>query len=195
MAQGHGQPQLHFHAPGVILKAFLFRQGKRFQAFLIAPAVPVFVGKGHDFSHLPGVEAAGHAHLVKYHANVLLGKGEILPVVFAQDGDAASVPMDHVQNQTDGGGFSGAVFSDQSQNAAAGQGQGQVIQRKIRIVFGQIFDFQCIHACSSNAKRTISSTSSPLRPLSAARRRASSRCHSIFFRCSSRSSSIFRGAT
>ena len=89
----------------------------------------------HDLSHLFWSHALWNAHLVQHNADVLLGKDGILPAVPAQHGHGAGICVEHPQNQADGGAFARAVFADEPQNAAPGQGQIQILQRKISKMF------------------------------------------------------------
>ena len=191
----HRNAQLHLHAPGKILEFFVPGQAKGFHQIGIISPVPPGENPGHDLSHLPCVQALRQANGVHHHADVFLGQPEVVPVVLAQNGDGAAVPAKHIQNQLDGGGLSRSVFPDQPQNAAAGQGQIQIVQTEARIGFGETANFQCIHSCSSIQSSIISRSCARLRWQEAARRTICSMCSSIFFRFSSRSSSTFFAAT
>ena len=131
----------------------------------------------------------------QHHADFLLGTDRSGAAVPAKNGHGAAVPLHHVQDQPDGSALTRPVFTNQAADGAAGQGQVQRPKGKVLIVLCKSPQFQCVHVQPSHSSSSISRSSSLLSPQDADRRTASVRCSSIFFRFSSRSSSVFFGAT
>ena len=195
VGQGHRNAQLHLHTPGKVLELLALRQVKAAEILPVGRLIPVFVGQAHHVVYLTCVEALGKAHLVQHNAGLLPGEHHVLPVASPQEPDAAAVPLQHIQNQADGGGLSGPVFPDQAHDAALGQAQVQRAQVKARIALSKLSDFNGVHVVSSSITLNISIISSRLSPQAAARSRISCRRSSICRRFSSRSSSVFFAAT
>ena len=146
VAQGHGNGQLHLHAPGEVLEGLLLRQAEAGEIGLVLLAVPPAVGLGHDASHLKGVQALGEIGLVQHHADVLFHgekfrRGGIRP----QDSAPAAVRPQGPHQQADGGGLAGAVLAHQAADGAAGHGEGQVLQGKAGKVFCHMAQFNGVH--------------------------------------------------
>ena len=195
MRQCHGDAQLHLHAGGVVLVLFFVRQAELLAQLCISGSVPVLIDARHHFARLHRVQAQGDALAAQHHADLLFGADGNSAAVPAEDGHSATVPPHHVQDQPDGGAFARSVFADQAADGAAGQGQVQRPKGKVLIVLCKPLQFQCVHIQPSHSSSIISPSSSLLSPQDADRRTASVRCSSIFFRFSSRSSSVFFGAT
>ena len=189
VGQGHGDGQLHFHAPGELLEALVPRQGQPSQIVLVDRLIPAAEDPGHDPAHLPGRQALGIAGLIQHHADLVLVRA--LP---AQHPDAAPVRPGHAQEHADGGALPGAVFAHQAQDTALGQRQVD-LQVKVPIVLFQRVQFNGVHVPSSSRVSSISRSSRLPRPESLASSSAALRCSSICRRCSSRSSSSFLAAT
>ena len=136
VGQGHRNAQLHLHALGILLKGAFFREIQLFEILSVQLFIPLGIGVSHDFSHLHGAQARGNAHLVQHHPDVLLGQEHILPVVPAQEGDGALVPVNHVQNQLNGGALARSILTDEAHDTPTGQGEIQVVQGKLPVVFG-----------------------------------------------------------
>ena len=195
VCQRHGDAELHLHAGGVVLVLLLVRQAEFLAQLRIGGSVPVAVDARHHLARLHRVQAQGNALAAQHYADFLLGTDRSGAAVPAKDGHGAAVPLHHVQNQPDGGAFARPVFADQAADGAAGQGQVQRPKGKVLIVLCKPLQFQCVHIQPSHSSSSISRSSSLLSPQDADRRTASVRCSSIFFRFSSRSSSVFFGAT
>ena len=193
--QRHGDAQLHLHAGGIVLVLLFIRQTEFPAQPRVGGSVPVAVDARHHLACLHRVQAQGDALAAQHHADFLLGADRNGAAVLTKDGHRAAVPLHHVQDQPDGGAFARAVLADQPADGAAGQGQIQRPKGKALIVFCKPLQFQCVHIQPSHSSSSISRSSSLLSPQDADRRTASVRCASIFFRFSSRSSSVFLGAT
>ena len=195
MRQRHSDAQLHLHAGGVVLVLLFVRQTKLLAQLRIGGSVPVVVDARHHLARLHGIQAQGDALAAQHHADLLFGADGNSAVVPAKDGHGAAVPLHHVQDQPDGSALTRPVFTDQAADGAAGQGQVQRSKGKVLIVLCKSLQFQCVHVQPSHSSSSISPSSSLLSPQDADRRTASVRCASIFFRFSSRSNSVFLGAT
>ena len=193
--QRHGDAQLHLHAGRVVVILFLFRQLKFLAKFCVGSGIPIVVDARHHLACLLCVQAQGDALAAQHHTDFFLGVYKIGAVVPAQNGHGTAVPLQYVQNQFDGGAFACAVFTDQAADGAAGQCQIQRSEGKVLIVLCKSPQFQCVHVQPSHSSSSISRSSSLLSPQDADSFTASVRCASIFFRFSSRSSSVFLGAT
>ena len=187
--------KLHLHPPGKVLERLSLRQIKAADIRFEGCLVPVLIGQAHHIVDLPGAETLGKAYFVKDHPGLFPGEHHVLPIFPAQKPDAAPVPLQHIQDQADGGGLSGSVFPDQAHNAALGQTQVQRAKGKARIALSQLSDFNRVHVVSSSITLNISSISSRLSPQATARDRISCKWASICRRFSSRSSSVFFAAT
>ena len=146
MGQGHGDGQLHLHAPGELLELLPLGDAEPVQIPAVPVAVPVPVGEGHDFPQLFGGDDLGEAGLVQDDADVLLGvpEGGAL-VVGPQKGDLPLVPGDGVHEELQGGGLARPVFPHQAQDAPGGQGKGDVVQGKVFVSLGEIAAFNGVH--------------------------------------------------
>jgi hypothetical protein len=193
--QRHRDAQFHLHAGGVILILLFIRQAELLAQLCISGSVPVAVDARHHLARLHRVQAQGDALAAQHHADLLFGTDGSSAAVPAKNGHGAAVPLHHVQNQPDGGAFARPVFADQPADGAPGQGQIQRPKSKVLIVLCKPLQFQCVHIQPSHSSSSISRSSSLLSPQDADRRTASVRCSSIFFRFSSRSNSVFFGAT
>ena len=191
----HRNAQLPLHSSGVILILFVRRQVKFPAKRRVVTSVPVAVDARHHLAHLHSVQAQGNAIAAQHHTDFFLGVYKVGAVVPVQNGHGTAVPLQHVQNQFDGGAFACAVFTDQAADGAAGQCQIQRSEGKVLIVLCKSPQFQCVHVQPSHSSSSISRSSSLLSPQDADSFTASVRCASIFFRFSSRSSSVFLGAT
>ena len=103
-------------------------------------AVPAAIDAGEDLVHLKGAEKIGEGALVGYIADVIQGVGGVGRPV--QQGDGTAVRADQSQDAFDGGGFSGAVFADESHHGAAGHRKGYVGQMEGVILLVQTGDGQ-----------------------------------------------------
>ena len=193
--QCHSDAQLHLHAGGVILILLFIRQTEFLAQLRIGGSVPVAVDARHHLARLHRIQAQGNALAAQHHADFLLAADRSGAVIPAQNGHGTAVPLQHVQNQFDGGAFACAVLADQAADGAAGQCQIQRSEGKVLIVLCKSPQFQCVHVQPSHSSSSISRSSSLLSPQDADSFTASVRCASIFFRFSSRSSSVFLGAT
>ena len=191
----HRNAQLPLHSSGVILILFVRRQVKFPAKRRVVTSVPVAVDARHHLAHLHSVQAQGNAIAAQNHTDFFLGVYKVGAAVPAKNRHRAAVPLHHVQNQFDGGAFACAVFTDQAADGAAGQCQIQRSEGKVLIVLCKSPQFQCVHVQPSHSSSSISRSSSLLSPQDADSFTASVRCASIFFRFSSRSSSVFLGAT
>ena len=78
-------------------------------------------------------------------------RAQIAANVCPQYAGGAGVRCQHTQQQLDGGALAGAVFTDQTQNAAGGQRKVQSLQGKAGEMLGKPFDFNgVVHSSSSN---------------------------------------------
>jgi len=128
MAEGNGDGELHFHAPGIVLEGGFLRQSETAAIGVEGILLPAAVGGGHHAAYLRGGEGLRKAPLVQHHADVLfqgekLRRGGIRP----QDGAGAAVRPQGPHQQADGGGLAGAILSHQTADGAAGHGEGQVL--------------------------------------------------------------------
>ena len=135
----HGKALLHLHAGGVIGVALFLRQFKALTIIRVSCGIPVRVDAGHHLSHLRRGQAGGDALAAQHHADIGFGKrgDPLLP----EQLHSASVPVDHVQDQLNGGALARAVLTDQPADCAAGQFQINGPQRKIRVVLFKAVQF------------------------------------------------------
>ena len=123
VGQGHGDGQLHPHAPGVVLEVLLPRQGEAGEIALIELCIPALVGHGHHGPHLPGVQDLREPGVVQHHAQPFLHGPEVRPAgLRVQHRDRAAVRPQLPGEKTDGGGLSSPVLAHETQDTALGQG-------------------------------------------------------------------------
>lgn len=164
MTQRRRQPQLHPHAPGVVLEGLILRQSQPVQIPLVHLRLPAPENARQHPPDLRCVHVLRQSHLVQHHADVLpLQRGEgavVLPV----HGDRAAVPAQAVQDQPYGGGLARAVLADQSHDAPGGQRQLQPLQDELAPLLCQSVYLQCVHSVSSFCTRHISANSPSVSP-------------------------------
>jgi len=139
VGQGGGDGQLHFHAPGEVLKLFGAGNVKAGQVAFVQGLVPPGIGQGHQLTQLQGGDDLGQAGLVQHHPDVLLGLEKVRAlVVGSQQGNLPVLPGRGVHQELQSGGFSRSVFPHQPQDAAGGEGEGDVVQGKALVGLGQV---------------------------------------------------------
>ena len=155
------------------------------------------IGVRHDFAHLLCREHFREIGVIQNNADILFGRCEIrTSAVCIQGGEGAAVRLRGAHQQADQGAFAGAVFADQTQNRALGQGKADILKGKTRIVFGNVFHCNGIHDAHSFSNIWIKSMISPVeRPQMGASSSAARRWDSSCFRCSSRMIWVFFSAT
>ena len=142
VGEGHGEGQLHLHPLGEILDFLILPQGEPGQEGVVSGPIPVAVHPGHHLAQLFGGEEVGKVVFVKHHPDpvfVLLLAGSLC---LAEEGDVPAALLHLPQDAVDGGGFSGAILPDEAHDDAPGQGEGDVLQPKGAVVFGEMVDFQ-----------------------------------------------------
>ena len=155
MGHGHGNGQLHPHAPGVILEGFFLGQLEAVQIGLVDGIIPPAVGFGHDLSHLGGAENLGKIGLIQHHADVLLdGQKFRGGGVYSQHRGGAAVRPQGIHQKTDGGGFARAVFAHQTADRPLRDFQGQVLNGKGTEGLADVIECNGIHVVSSSDKRS-----------------------------------------
>ena len=139
MRKCHGKALLHLHAGGVIGVALFLRQVKAAAPVGVGGGIPVGIDARHHFPHLRRGQAGGDALAAQHHADIGFGKrgNPLLPEQF----NGTCVPVDHVQDQLNGGALARAVLTDQPADCAAGQFQINGPQRKIRVVLFKAVQF------------------------------------------------------
>ena len=195
MAQRHSQPLLHLHTAGEIPEGFILRQRQPPQIAGVRLRLPVRKNARHHTADLLRVHVLRQPHLVQHHADVLPVQGGHRSVILSVNGDGAPVPAESVQNQPYGGGLACTVLANQPHDAPRRQRQFQSPQDKVTSPLRQFVYFQCVHSVSSLWRRHISSNSFSVSRQADAKRRISCIWPSIFFKFSSRSSSVLRSAT
>ena len=141
MGEGRGDQQLHAHPLGERLDLLARGQGKARKVAAVQIAVPLAVRRAADLAHLLRRQRLVEVHAVQHHADVLpqrLGGGKRLP----PEGHIPRVPADEVEQGVDGGALSRAVFADQAHDLSLGQGEGDVVQRKVRVALCQVLHLQ-----------------------------------------------------
>ena len=135
----HDKALLHLHAGGVIGVALFLRQFKALTIIRVSCGIPIGIDARHHFTHLRRGQAGGDALAAQHHADIGFGKrgDPLLP----EQLHSASVPVDHVQDQLNGGTLARAVLTDQPADCAAGQFQINGPQRKIRVVLFKAVQF------------------------------------------------------
>ena len=195
MAQRHSQPLLHLHTAGEIPEGLILRQRQPPQIAGVRLRLPVRKNARHHTADLLRVHVLRQSHLVQHHADVLPVQGGHRSVILSVNGDGTAIPPQAVQYQPYGGGLSGAILTNQPHDAPRRQRQLQSPQDKVTSPLRQSVYFQCIHSVSSLWRRHISSNSFSVSRQADAKRRISCIWPSIFFKFSSRSSSVLRSAT
>lgn len=109
MRQGGGNAELHLHAAGKILEAFVKRQGKASHVGVINRAVPAFIYPRHDPAYLLCGQPVREGRFVHYNAYLLL-KWRVAPVgVLTEDNYRPHVLFHHAENALDSGAFASSV--------------------------------------------------------------------------------------
>ena len=138
MAQRDGEHQLHLHAPRKVLDLLLAVLSSPETEIVQVPPIPIpvpcRVERGDDALDLRDLPLFVQVAGVEHDAQLFLDGLLVNDVVEAEHLDAAVVPSDHVEDQLDQRGFSGAVRADQPHDVALGQVEGHVVQHEAGVV-------------------------------------------------------------
>ena len=197
VAQGHGDGQLHLHAPGKVLEGLLPRQVEAAEVAVVGPLVPVLVGPRHHLPHLDGGEGFRVIRLVQNDAHVLLHGPELRGGhIHPQNPGGPAVGAEGVHQQADGGGFARAVLPHQAADGAAGHREAQIPDGKFSKGLADMVQFNGVHTfSSSNRTRSMSISSSTVTEQLFASPAAAVRWFSSSLSCCSRIRSRFFSAT
>ena len=143
MGQGHGQGELHHHAPGEGLDLFAGGDFEPPQVVVVGGGLPALVDAAQGLAQLFGVHLWGEEPGVQHHAH-LLHHGAAGSGVLAQQADGAAVGTDEAQHGLDGGAFARAVLADEAHNAAHRQRKADVVQCKFLVFFAEVPQFHCV---------------------------------------------------
>lgn len=108
------------------------------QITLIDCIIPLGIGCCRDFPYLPAGQSLIEMELVKYHPNLLLERSGVGTECLSPQGNRPIVRVHKIQNCPDGGALACAIFSDQAYNRPRRNGEGDMVEQKARILFGQI---------------------------------------------------------
>ena len=133
MGKSYRNGIFHFHAFGKLFDFFVRRNLKPFQYLAVFFLIPAAIKTGKYFSHLSGrqhrriiISVKNDAHLFPVH---------LLRASAPQQAHRTFLCVDQAQHRINGSTFSRAVFTDQPHDAPLGDCEGNVIQRKIPVLF------------------------------------------------------------
>ena len=137
VAQGHGDGQLHLHAPGELLHLPIPGQFEFLEVVGKETVLPAGEKPGAELPHLPYLQLVGKGTLVGDIAH----PGKALPL---QQLHAAGGGVQDAQQALDGGGLARPVLPDEPQDGAPGDGEGDVVQFEGPEVLGEMVQFHSV---------------------------------------------------
>jgi hypothetical protein len=142
MRQGCGKRQFHFHPFGHLPnrpgRADL-EPGKKLKKL---PAASLRVNSAHNRVQIFGRQARMETAFIHGKTDIPFAPQLLFLAVPAENADAAAVPFDLVQDQADQRCFAGPVLTNQADNLAIRDFQGNGAKPEVRICFCHTVDFE-----------------------------------------------------